>query len=405
MVVATRLSRDCSAEIRLHTRESSVGSRAIMSAISGRRARTVLGYGQTRGFGWAGTLLAILVASLSLWLTGCAPQSKYMREVESPQQLQAPPNGALVVFIRPSKYAGLIIPTIMDGKGRYLGSAVAGSHFAIRVPPGEHLFISWGENTGVVLARVAAGHIYYVHVEMGMGAITARTHLVPIKPSMEEWQELPEWLADTTRLVPKQAKGQAYLDSKKRSVKDRIARAKDNLTEADPDELLEMTLAPTDGVHAPGGSPLEAAAAAPQPTAAEAPAPAAPARPAKPATTPPAYPKDKAALSKIAEAREQCQKGELTRAESLLLGIVKACGADCRPSTLAQAWMLVGVTRGKAGRSPSKVREAFNLALGLDAQVVLDTELATEETAAMFRVIARARQGQAQPSAAQPAAQ
>lgn len=80
------------------------------------------------------------------------------------------------------------------------------------------------------------------------------------------------------------------------------------------------------------------------------------------------------------------------QAEEILLGVVKACEDKCRPSTVAKAWMYVGLVRGSGKNDQHSAREAFGAALALDPEVMLDEALATPDTTVTFR---KARQERA----------
>lgn len=253
------------------------------------------------------TLLALVVALTTALLTGCSASSDYMREVAHPQPPTGNPQAATVVFIRPSSFASSLATTILDGRGRFLGDALPSSYFVVQMPPGEHLFISWAENTASLKANLAPGLVYYVEVAPTMGAFSARVHLRAVKPSTENWAELPEWLEESTQYEPDEAAGQAYLTSRQEDVTERIRRGNEILTEYDPEEMAERTLNPGDGLPpgaAPGtAAPPATAQPATPPAAAPAPPPApAPAQPAAPPAAAPAAPAQPAAPPAAAPA-------------------------------------------------------------------------------------------------------
>jgi hypothetical protein len=188
---------------------------------------------------------AFIVAAL-LSVTGCTASSEFMR----PATAGVPPAAgeqAQVVFIRPSGYAGAIKTTIVGGHGEFLGDSLAESYFAVSMPPGEHMFIAWAENTAVLRANLAPGKTYYVEVSPKMGAWSARMHLMALKPGSENWGELQSWLAASSRLEPDRQAGQSYLAGRQDDVAERLRRANEALTEYTPEELAERTLGPDDG--------------------------------------------------------------------------------------------------------------------------------------------------------------
>jgi hypothetical protein len=184
---------------------------------------------------------------LAVMATGCSASSEYMRPVVSPQQVKPASDQATVVFVRPSSFGGALKQTILDGEGRFLGEALPSSRFSVSLPPGEHTFIVWAENTSAVKASLAAGKIYFVEVSLSMGALSARADLVPIKPGTEAWEMLEGWLAETDAFDPDAAGGQAYLAERKEDVDERIKRAREHLANYDAEDLTAHTLRPQDG--------------------------------------------------------------------------------------------------------------------------------------------------------------
>jgi hypothetical protein len=87
------------------------------------------------------SLLILLAAS------GCAAaRSDCMRPVTAALPLTAPPDAALVVFVR-HEGAKRTLYTVMDEQMRFLGESPAGSWFTATLPPGEHVFVAW-DNRG-----------------------------------------------------------------------------------------------------------------------------------------------------------------------------------------------------------------------------------------------------------------
>lgn len=158
---------------------------------------------------------------------------------------------ATVVFVRPSAFGAAIHPTIFDERGQFLGEAEASSHFMVQVPPGEHLFVVWAENTGPIRATLEPGRVYFIEVSMKPGWWHARAHLLAITPRTETWPKLREWLADSRPTVANMAAGQAYLDGRREEVAERLRLADEALREMDQEEVAERTLLPNDGIVEP----------------------------------------------------------------------------------------------------------------------------------------------------------
>jgi hypothetical protein len=117
------------------------------------------------------------------------------------------------------------------------------------------------------------------------------------------------------------------------------------------------------------------------------------------------YTRDRSAQEKIKQALvEQYLDRNFGQAEEVLLGVVRACEDKCRPATLAQAWMYVGIVRGSGNEDQHAAGEAFETALGHDAAVELDLALATPETARTFEHTrdTRPKSGKVVPLLAEP---
>jgi hypothetical protein len=194
--------------------------------------------------------LAALVFMLTLTTFGCGVSSKYMTTLEVPQVVAVDPAVATVVFIRPSSYGGRVQHVIVDSKGRFLGECWGETYFVVKVPPGEHMFISWGEGTPALKATVEAGKVYYVEVGVTMGAWSARARLFAMGPQRESWAELPQWLKESTMLVPNEPAGQAYLQGRD-DTGEVIQKGVKNYAEYDAEAIQKRTLLAADGVPAP----------------------------------------------------------------------------------------------------------------------------------------------------------
>jgi hypothetical protein len=192
--------------------------------------------------------LFALFALLLFAVTGCSASSQYMHEVKTPMP-QARPDAATVIFMRPSSYASALTTTIFDERGRFYGDSLPESYFAVSVEPGEHIFISWAENTGALRASLAAGRIYFVEVAPKVGVLSARVHLLAITPQRESWGKLREWLGSSKHLEPDLAGGQRYLNGRNEDVTERIRRAYDAVQNYSVEERAERTLRPEDGAQ------------------------------------------------------------------------------------------------------------------------------------------------------------
>ena len=100
---------------------------------------------------------AALLMTVAVAGAGCASSVRNMAEVTPAQRLVAPGDQALVVFVRPSKYAYGVSANILDEQGRFLGDTPAKGHFAVALPPGRHMLVVWAENTDALDVELAPG--------------------------------------------------------------------------------------------------------------------------------------------------------------------------------------------------------------------------------------------------------
>jgi hypothetical protein len=208
-----------------------------------------------------------------------------MHPVAAPS-LAPRPAAATVVFIRPSSYAGLIVPMIATTKGKFLGESEASSYFVTTLPPGEHVLFSWSEGTPALRATFAAGKTYFVEVAPKMGAFSARVQLLAIKPGRETWSKRAEWLRDCNPIAPDAVAGQAYLASRADDYREQVANALESLAGYSRPELDEHTIGPDDGLPITPRPPAATTAAPAAPAPRDVAPPAAPAAPPIPKGTP-----------------------------------------------------------------------------------------------------------------------
>jgi hypothetical protein len=183
--------------------------------------------------------------------SGCAaqvPQARNMVEVAPPRPLTAPVDQAVVVFVRPSRYAWGISANILDEQGRFLGDSPASGHFAVVVPPGRHMFVVWAENTDAVDAELAPGKIYFVEVAATMGALSAQMHLYAIKPTSANFPHRDEWMRNTHQWAVAGNGGQENLNQRADDVRERLRRAQEHLTQYSAEEREKRTLRAGDGI-------------------------------------------------------------------------------------------------------------------------------------------------------------
>jgi len=109
------------------------------------------------------------------------------------------------------------------------------------------------------------------------------------------------------------------------------------------------------------------------------------------------YPRDRSANQQItAIVSGLYAKQRFAEAEEALLGVIRACAAECSPAMLARAWMYAGIAEGSGMGDQRAARESFDNALDHDAQVALDQALATPETVASFETARHEKQKRGQ---------
>jgi hypothetical protein len=202
-------------------------------------------------------IMVTSILALSVLMAGCGIHSDYMKEVESPSAAAVDPAAATVVFVRPSGYGKALKTVILDEHGRFLGESWGKTYFSVKVPPGEHTFISWTEGTPALRAKLEPGKTYYVQQSITMGVWSGRVRLFAMGPQREDWPKLTEWLADSTMLIPNEAAGQEFLRQKADRVQEVVAKGlanyagyEDEARKGDPSAVEKRTLLPQDGVVA-----------------------------------------------------------------------------------------------------------------------------------------------------------
>lgn len=182
--------------------------------------------------------------------TGCGSAARYMVEQKPPVALRPAPGQALVVFVRPSKFAFAVSANILDGRGTFLGDMPAKGHFGVSLPPGQHTFVIWAENTDALVANLAPGRIYFVEVYATMGVWSAHMHMRAIKPGTPQWGQRDAWILDSTQFIVSDPAGaqENLLRKGQEKIAERLRRAREHMERYSAAEQFERTLAPEDGL-------------------------------------------------------------------------------------------------------------------------------------------------------------
>ncbi len=214
--------------------------------------------------------VALVVGALALgtpFTMGCAAKSPYMTPAAQ-GSIEAAPEAATVVFIRPKYYASSVKVTIVDEKGRYLGESLPESNFAVKMPPGEHIIVGYTNTAHALKAKLIGGRVYYVHIVANEDNWAPRFSLLALGPRSKDYGHIDEWLAKTTSYTPDEKGGQDHLTTM--NVEKLLAKGQLRWEQYAPNDVEERTIQPDDGKV--GATPVGATAPASPPP----PAPAAP---------------------------------------------------------------------------------------------------------------------------------
>jgi len=117
-------------------------------------------------------------------LAGCAGNVAHMDQLDVAAPAPSPaPGKAMIVFLRPSGMGFAVQSTVYEvtgGKVDIVGVLPAKARTAYQAAPGEHLFMTVGENAEFMSADLEAGKTYYAKVEPRVGAWKARFVLTPV---------------------------------------------------------------------------------------------------------------------------------------------------------------------------------------------------------------------------------
>jgi hypothetical protein len=197
--------------------------------------------------------------TISFLAFGCGsvirPKLARMTEVSSAAPPAATRDAATVVFLRP--WPGEIGDAVaevavLDEDGTWLGDAAAESHFVVRVPPGDHMFIAWSTNTAALKATLSVGQVYYVEMfgKVGLIPYAPVVAMEALTPHHEDWKYLHDWLHDTRRIEPLPT-GKPYYEGRAQDAAARVQSAKENWDGYNAAEKMRRTLRAEDGTRDP----------------------------------------------------------------------------------------------------------------------------------------------------------
>lgn len=198
----------------------------------------------------------VLLAVLAL---APAAYAKSPQMVRADQQSPVPEEGkAMVVFMRPSSYGGLIAASVYvapDSETTFLGVIRPKQKVAVQMDPGTHRFMVIAENADFMDATLEAGKTYYVLISPRMGMWKARFSLFPLhKTGTDEYNlqsaDFKEWVSkcEYVRIAPA---GQKWYDENKANIDEKKADYLVKWNKMAAKDRAELVLHAEDGVDAP----------------------------------------------------------------------------------------------------------------------------------------------------------
>jgi len=218
--------------------------------------------------GWRGGLIIALAVALG----ACGGAAQMIPAGEAPA---IRPGEALIVFMRPSNYGGLVASSVFDvstAESRFVGIVYPGNKFAHAVPAGEHTFMVVGESADFMRATVVAGRTYHALVTPRIGVWKARFSFRPVRQAELDGAEFSEW-DSATRFVNNSPASHNWAMQNAADVNSKRAQYWPEWMSKPPHQQLSQTL------NAEDGRPTAVAAAATSAPLVSAPAPAAPSSP------------------------------------------------------------------------------------------------------------------------------
>ncbi len=140
----------------------------------------------------------------------------------------APPDKAVVYFVRANSTGGLINFTFFDSTV-VIGKCNGPKYFRYECEPGHHLFWARSENRDYVAANLEAGKIYVIDVIPMMGAIKAAVRLEPVNSADYKLKRIQKLVSKH----PAETFSQAELDAYEVTMSDVIARGMEQIAKED----------------------------------------------------------------------------------------------------------------------------------------------------------------------------
>ena len=162
---------------------------------------------------------AVVGIGLVLAVSGCARRSSLMTAGAKDTLAAAPPDKAVVVFLRP-EFKNRAFSAAVYEDGRFIGIVMCGARLNHETEPGAHRYMVVSEAADFLDATLDAGKLYFVRVESRMGVWRARFSLAPITPGGGEWSDLRDWVKESYP-VRVNAEGTAWARDNDASVREK----------------------------------------------------------------------------------------------------------------------------------------------------------------------------------------
>jgi hypothetical protein len=162
----------------------------------------------------------------------------------------APPDTALVLFVRPAKLGKAVNFYVFDVNKRLVTLFKGNEHVAVTAGPGKHTFYVVSENAELVRAEVGAGRTYVIYTEPRMGLGKARVVVEALSRSSPNFAKSAEWLRKTKAGVPDFAKGNKWASKRQDVLNARIADAEAHWSGGDAAYRAARTMRVEDGRNA-----------------------------------------------------------------------------------------------------------------------------------------------------------
>jgi hypothetical protein len=129
------------------------------------------------------------------------------------------PGTSMVLFFRPGRMAGVASSSVFDDVD-LVAVLMDDTYAAYETTPGKHRFMVLGEAADFMDADLAENKVYFATVTPRFGVWRARFSLKPISPHDPEWQQVRDWISDST-LVTVNAAGRSWAQENAASIREK----------------------------------------------------------------------------------------------------------------------------------------------------------------------------------------